>query len=279
VPEFTHSELLTMEKDLLGVYLSGHPLEAVEARLQGLVTASCREVKEGTKQGEVVLGGIITSLRRRVTKAGRMMAFVSLEDLTGPAETMVLPETYERCGSVLVEGAIIVMKGRAETDDRWREDRDGAAAQHRVLAAEIAALSNEEAVQALVAGGGPNGRKTARRNGGNLRTTAPQSPAQEESPVAKPRRKRAAGATSEMPAAPKDQVHIKIPGRIDQGTLGLLKGLIGQCRGEAPVCLHIECDEGVRRVFLGSEYGVAFNDKFSVDVQGLLGDGAVWVGE
>ena len=55
---------------------------------------------KGTKQGEVVLGGIITSLRRRVTKKGKMMAFVTLEDLTGVVETMVLPETYERCGGV-----------------------------------------------------------------------------------------------------------------------------------------------------------------------------------
>ncbi len=86
-------------------------------------------------------------------------------------------------------------------------------------------------------------------------------------------------AAKSPPPEAKREVHIRVPGDTDQQTLGLLKGLIDQCRGDACVCLHVECDEGIRRVLLGSEHAVAFNEKFSVGVQGLLGDGAVWVGE
>ena len=274
VAEFNHSELLGMEKDLLGVYLSGHPLEAVEATLQGVVTASCREVSEGAKLGEVVLGGIITSLRKRVTKKGTMMAFVTLEDLTGVAETVIWSETCERCGSALVEGAIVVMKGKAEVDERWREEKEGAT-QTKVIVDGIASLSDPEAVKTVIGAPAHRGRKTAGRNGGNARKAGPQSPAPEEPPVVKNRNP----AAPEDPSVSKDEVHIRVPGGTDQKTLGLLKGLIDQCRGEACICLHVECDEGARRIRLGSEYGVAYNETFSLGVQGILGDGAVWVGQ
>ncbi len=92
--------------------------------------------------------------------------------------------------------------------------------------------------------------------------------------MAKPRK-----AAKSPPPETQDEVHIRLPDHADQETLGLLKQLIGQCRGDASICLHLECEEGARRIRLGTDYGVAFNDTFSLGVQGILGDGAVWVGE
>jgi DNA polymerase-3 subunit alpha len=271
IAEFNHSELLGMEKDLLGVYLSGHPLEAEEAALREYVTASCREVNEGEKLGEVVLGGIVTSLRRRVTKRGTMMAFVTLEDLTGVAELVIWSETYERSAGALADGAIVVMKGKAEVDERWREEKQGAT-QTKVIVDGIARLNDPEAVKAVLGAVSRNGRRTAGRNGGNPRKAAPPAAPQEESPMPSVRK-----ANSPPPTG--SEVHIRLPGDTDQKTLGLLKGLIDQCRGDACVCLHVECEEGARRIRLASEYGVAFNDKFTLGVQGILGEGAAWVGE
>lgn len=270
VAEFNHSELLGMEKDLLGVYLSGHPLEAEEEALRAYVTASCREVNEGEKLGEVVLGGIITSLRRRVTKKGTMMAFVTLEDLTGVAELVIWSETYERSAGALAEGAIVVMKGKAEIDERWREEKEGAT-QTKVIVDGIARLSDPEAVRAVVGAAPRNGRKTAGRNGGNPRKAAPPAaPPQEEPPMPSARK-------TEKPQDGKE-VHIRLPGNTDKQTLGLLKQLLRQCPGETCVCLHVECEEGARRIRLGEKFGVAYDEKLAVGVQGILGEGAVWVG-
>jgi DNA polymerase III alpha subunit len=194
-----------------------------------------------------------------------MMAFVTLEDLTGVVETMVLPETYERCSAVLTDGAIIVMRGRAEVDDRWRDEREGAG-QNRVLADAVVALDDADAVTRLLNGAGArngNGYGGRRSNG-----RRPSAPASDPSPAPKPRSQRAAKAA---------EVHIRMPMDTDEQMLGQLKELIAQCRGPAGICLHLVCDEGERRIRLTPDFGVACGEQFTLGVQGLLGEDAVWL--
>jgi DNA polymerase-3 subunit alpha len=261
--EFPLRELLNMEKELLGVYLSGHPLEDVAEELRRVATATAQEVNQGAKLGEVILGGIINQTRRRVTKSNKMMAFVTLEDLTGVVETMVLPETYERCSSVLTDGAIIVMRGRAEVDDRWRDEREGAG-QNRVLADAVVALSDADAVTRLLNGAGArNGNGYGGRRPNGRRSAAAPEPPPAQMP--RPRRK----------AKPAD-VHIRIPDGTDEKTLSLLRELITQCRGPAGIWLHIVSEEGERRVRLTADFSVACGEQFTLGVQGLLGEDAVW---
>ncbi len=122
-------------------------------------------MNEGAKVGDVVLGGIITSLRRRVTKSGKMMAFITLEDLTGVVETVILPETYEKCTAALVDSAIVILRGRAEIDDRWRNEQEGAS-QMKVMVEGAAALNDPEAVQTLLtAPASTRGRRGQGRSG------------------------------------------------------------------------------------------------------------------
>jgi DNA polymerase-3 subunit alpha len=262
--EFPLRELLAMEKELLGVYLSGHPLQDVADELRRVATATAQEINQGVKLGEVVLGGIINQTRRRVTRSNKMMAFVTLEDLTGVVETMVLPETYERCSAVLTDGAIVVMRGRAEVDDRWRDEREGAG-QNRVLADAVVALNDADAVTRLLNGAGArngNGYGGRRSNGRRRPGAASESP----SPAARPQR-----------AAPVAEVHIRVPINADEQTLGQLKDLIAQCRGPAGVCLHIVSDEGERRVRLTADFTVTCGEQFTLGIQGLLGEDAVWM--
>jgi len=77
---------------------------------------------------------------------------------------------------------------------------------------------------------------------------------------------------------PSKDVHIRLPEETDPETLSLLKGLIDQCRGGSDICLHLSCEGAERLVRLGPAFCVRFNEKFSVGVQGILGDDAVWTG-
>ena len=286
VAEFPPQECLSMEKDLLGIYLSGHPLEAVAEALAGVVTATCREANEGVKQGDVILGGIVTSLRRRVTKSGKMMAFVTLEDLSGAVETVILPETYEKCTAAFVDNAIIVVRGRAETDDRWRNEQEGSV-QMKVMVEGAAMLNDSEAVQALVRGpAAGRGRRGSGRGGRSEKRTngnggGPERKANGNGGGTERKTNGNGGGTpppQESERAAAKQVHIRLPGQADRRTLDLLKGLIGQYRGVDQIYLHVACEEGERCVQLTGAYGIAYNDAFSLAVKGILGEGTVWVG-
>jgi DNA polymerase-3 subunit alpha len=168
--EFPQSELLAMERDRLGAYLSGHPLSAVNARLSSITTATLSDVTEGVAADEVVVGGIIAATRKRVTRTGRLMAFFTLEDASGVAEATLLPDAYEKFGASLTEQAIVVVRGRVELDDRWREERESGG-RRRLLAEHMALLEDEEAVTQLRYAAPPTNSRNGRngrsaRNGG-----------------------------------------------------------------------------------------------------------------
>jgi len=111
--EFPREVLLRFEKELLGLYVSSHPLEKFEEELSYLRSHGLNELEE-VQPGEVLhLGGRIDNVRVITTKAKRRMAFVRLEDLRGKAELTVFPDVYERQASLLQEDNLIYIVGRA----------------------------------------------------------------------------------------------------------------------------------------------------------------------
>lgn len=112
--EFPQEVLLWFEKELLGLYVSSHPLLEWEEELRHLCSHSLNEL-EDIKPGEAVhLGGRIDNVRVITTSKGRRMAFVRLEDLKGKAELTVFPDLYERRASLLQEDNLIYLLGRTE---------------------------------------------------------------------------------------------------------------------------------------------------------------------
>jgi DNA polymerase-3 subunit alpha len=112
--EFPHEVLLRFEKELLGLYVSSHPLNKFKEELSYLCSRELNELEEA-KPGEVLyLGGRIDNVRVITTSKGRRMAFVRLEDLKGKAELTVFPDIYERQASLLQEDNLIYVIGRAE---------------------------------------------------------------------------------------------------------------------------------------------------------------------
>ncbi|UCC69219.1 MAG: hypothetical protein JSV79_04700, partial [Armatimonadota bacterium] len=260
--EFPTTELLAMEKDRLGAYLSGHPLSAVQDQLANITTSSLSEVAEGGAPGDVIVAGIITAYRKIITRSGRMMAFFTLEDLTGQMEASLLPDSYEKCGEALVDQAIVIVRGRAELDDRWREDREPSG-QLRLLAEAIAPLDDQEAVTALRQSANHGRERNARPS---RRTPRPSS--QSNTP---------ASSDAAAPAQPSQRIHIRVSAEAPPETVGQLKQMIGQFHGDTEVLLHIHAGQRERRLRLGPEYLVARGDRFTEAVRSLLGEGAIWV--
>lgn len=101
--EFSKKEMLAHELELIGIYVSGHPLGEDSVLLQDLVSMPIRDVQEivGENKREIILGGLITSKKQILTKKGDKMAFMTLEDLIGSIECVVFPRAYEEYFSLL----------------------------------------------------------------------------------------------------------------------------------------------------------------------------------
>ncbi len=128
VGEYPYKQLLSMEKEMTGVYVSGHPLDEYRKELEALEinTAWVAELKERPDAGidedgrQVVMGGILTALRPKATKKGAMMGFITLEDLTGQIECLLFPRIFERYSKLLELDMPVLLTGHLSV----REEED-----------------------------------------------------------------------------------------------------------------------------------------------------------
>lgn len=126
INEFDKKNILSMEKEMTGLYLSGHPLDEYkndlkkkisinisdivsDKGLEGDIIEGERKVKDGEK---VIIGGIITNVNKKVTRANEMMAFIEVEDLYGTIEVIIFPRTLSKYKEIIFEDQIIILKGR-----------------------------------------------------------------------------------------------------------------------------------------------------------------------
>ena len=130
--EVSEKEKLSMEKEMLGIYISGHPLDKIREQILKYTNISSKEMKEINEQNsltedeepevrekiqyvdgqEVAIAGIVTSVKKKYTKNNKIMAFVRIEDLNGTAELIVFEPTYLKFQDKLIEENIIFVKGR-----------------------------------------------------------------------------------------------------------------------------------------------------------------------
>jgi DNA polymerase-3 subunit alpha len=118
--EFDKSDRLKFEKEMLGLYISDHPLLGVEAALRRKVDCSVAEAAEKDDGAMITLGGVITNLSRKFTKKGDQMAVFVLEDLDAAIEVTVFPRVLMEQGHKLLDDAIVTVKGRIDRRDESR---------------------------------------------------------------------------------------------------------------------------------------------------------------
>ena len=120
VGEYAKEVILAFEKDVLGIYLSGHPLEQYRGILEKNISAKTTDFQPDEETGlsvvmdnqKVVVGGMVTEKTIKYTKNNKVMAFVTLEDLVGTVEVVVFPRDYEKYQSLLDEDARVLIQGR-----------------------------------------------------------------------------------------------------------------------------------------------------------------------
>ena len=136
VGEYSDDQKLEFEKEVIGIYASGHPLQAQEAKWRAHITNmsidfAAPEDGEESKvidKSKVTVGGIVSAITKKFTKTGQQMAFITLEDLVGTVEIIVFPRQFERNRALIEEGRKIFVTGDASLE----ENADG-----KVLASSI----------------------------------------------------------------------------------------------------------------------------------------------
>ena len=152
--EYEDKDLLSMEKEMLGIYISGHPLEKIREQIikaTNIDTMQMKEIKEEVdstgsttkyKDGQnVKYAGIISSVKKKYTKSNKLMAFVTIEDLYGSAEIIVFESVYQSAANLLTVDSIVLVEGRLSI----REDEDV-----KIVARAIKELSNETEKQKIL---------------------------------------------------------------------------------------------------------------------------------
>ncbi len=144
--EFEDKEILSMEKEMLGIYISGHPLAKIREQIinsTNIDTMKMMEIKEELdttgkntkyKDGQIVrYAGIISNIKKKYTKSNKLMAFATIEDLYGSAEIIIFENAYQNSANILVTDNIVLVEGRLSI----REDED-----IKIIAREIKELED-----------------------------------------------------------------------------------------------------------------------------------------
>jgi DNA polymerase-3 subunit alpha len=272
VPEFAPRERLAMEKEVLGLYISGHPLEAhvEDLRLRTHGVSSLQDRLDGDR---CTIGGIVTGVRRTATRKGEPMAFLQVEDLTGQTEVVVFPKLYAEADKALMAAdALVLVRGRVS----WRGDRrprpedsegpgegtEGEGGEVSVVAEELESFLD-----------GPSAHATAAlRAEGLLPAETPAAPAPAESPelpgadatggarrgggagdgastpprgepptrAASPQREPDDGGAGAANPAPQGPVRVTVPTVLDDLGLQLLEAVLRAHPGRTPVEIHFQ---------------------------------------
>ena len=137
--KYSDKEQLMWERDLMGLYISAHPLDKYDVYFEEQ-TMPINEITPKIDGASVIVGGIITNVRTLVTKSGSKMAFVKIEDKVSEIEVVVFPKTFEVVGAKLVQDAVVKVTGRVNATDRDGNKVDEA----KINAEEISIVTDEE---------------------------------------------------------------------------------------------------------------------------------------
>ena len=117
---YEKSEQLKIEREMLGLYVSDHPLRGVEGQLRRKVECSLADLEDKADGAYLTLGGVITAVDRKFTRKGDQMAVITIEDLQGTIDVNIFPKTFASFGHLIEEDSIITVRGRLDKRDDSR---------------------------------------------------------------------------------------------------------------------------------------------------------------
>jgi DNA polymerase-3 subunit alpha len=228
-------EQLQWERDLLGIYLSQHPLQAYETYLK-LKTHGITAIKPVHEGRSVTVGGAINEIREITTKNGQKMAFIKLADMSSEIELLLFPSTYEQTSGIWERDRIVIVKGTVST--RGRDGTNGN--ELKIMVAEAREISLDE-VESL------NDSATTTQ----ATTVSTQSVTDTLSPPANPR------------------LYIRLQSSEDQKVLMSLKQTIDQYQGDTEVVLVLGSNEQKQAIKL--PLGIAQSPEALNELEMLVG--------
>ncbi len=149
--EFEQTELLAMEKESIGLFISAHPLKEVAVAMAAKTDYTLERLTDARDQDRVVAGGIISQIKRLRTKKGDPMMFATLEDLTASVELLIFGDTLEECGPAIEQDAVVLVKGKVDHKDKSRIVVVVSSVERFQPTSEELAAAEQQAVKAPVA--------------------------------------------------------------------------------------------------------------------------------
>ena len=252
IPPMPQSKQLEYEKELLGMYISGHPLDAYAELLTELEADKLHELQELADNSEVIVAGAILSNKTIVTKKGQPMAFMELEDRIDKVEVVLFPETWKNAAPLVQKGRLVLVRAKLQLQD---EDPP------KLLAEQLVALDDPAAVQLLrrqparAAAAKGGARSAAPAQAATAAQGRPDSRAAAQPARTNAARPQAAGSAATPPPRPAERVFIKISADCEQpDKLLQLKALLKLHKGPLAVALFYE--KGGRLLALSDQYQV-----------------------
>jgi DNA polymerase-3 subunit alpha len=271
-------ERLRWERELLGVYLSDHPMNALAPVLAPYVSGFVGEFGEDAPSEErVVLGAIVTNVRTLVTKAGAAMGILTVEDLTGSIEVVAFPKTWEATRTAWVEGEALLVAGRAELrGETWSIICEA------VLPWEEAQRLTPEGIAAYLATSSSGPRRYPSRSaapaGALPRGLVPE---EREGEVAPPLAvvPQAEASADPVEAPPGAALHIRFTaGQSVEETIRAMEVVKSELRarpGGTKVVVYIPQAGGAQQLPMEIRTGVAWDPSFPAAIRGRVGAAAV----
>ncbi|WP_310833268.1 DNA polymerase III subunit alpha [Paenibacillus pedocola] len=284
IPRFSVTQQLELERELLGLYLSGHPLDDSAALLEEPGMQRLMDLGEAPDESQTVTAGMVVSVKEITTKAGKAMAFVEWEDQIERCEVVLFPEVWKRSRSLIEKGALLALRAKVQQEDEG----------FKLLAEEVAPLGADalrgllqrrSAAAARPAGGGRGAPAGAQRSAPASRSGAGGTGAAQGSAggTAAPAAPPAAPADAARPAAPRPaaaagengpRVFIKItPASENPALLSRLQALLQTHPGPAATLLFYEREQ--RLLALSDSYRIEPAPELIAAVEEMLGAGTV----
>jgi DNA polymerase-3 subunit alpha len=117
IPEWNNEKLLAAEKEMVGFYISGHPLDKYDNELKELVDDNLLKLAASKHERQVRVGGLVRLYKEHKSKKKERMAFITLEDLTGSIEVIVFPRLFADCSDLLTSNEPLIIQGKLQTDE------------------------------------------------------------------------------------------------------------------------------------------------------------------
>lgn len=250
VRNFDKDMLLAMEKEMLGVYITDHPLNEYTDRINQLATVTSEQLAAAAEPEHsdssisdgmtVTMAGMITGKKNLVTKNNKMMAFVDLEDLYGDVEVVVFPNVYERCSGAIAEDKVVAVKGKLN----FKEEE-----MPKLLADSVVSIDDVEGLLAMDKESGAydrgrgQGRSAAAGGSSGYNGNHGYNGSQPQGNYSQGSRAGRAGGGFREP----DPVKVRIPADADEkAVLSQLQQIFRDFRGDTPVLIYLQSGKIVK---------------------------------